>query len=696
MTDTEIIPATITTMEYHSPLPPTMDSVPGLTYFELNDTKKKDELVQKATVQLRCDFLKEGITDMTTKITQLQKELDNLRIETATTENVLCKFGEPDDRQLQALERRFHLHQQQFDQLLTSSFLLQKDINLNQQQPMTTSTSFTSNLSKMSSVFSSKKVTQHDENDDENEQLQQQSPNNNTILDNDDDMDEEDEKKMKRKQRVKQLRQEYQEQLKMYDPNWEDDGDDWRSIQFSIKDELEDKKKNKEKKSIIKKKPTTLSKKSTLNKSNNNNKNGVMSTSSSSSSIHQQLYNKPLSITSSTHYQQQQSNPHYNNFPLSPLPLEERKQSTMNLPTNNIYPPSTSLDTPPVTPIVANWIMDQQHQQPSSSSGHHHHPIDLPSSPTSPHPHRLSRTSLSKYELYNNNNNQNNNRMAISIASQPSLPPPSIISSTMHRLKSHRDAKKRRSQPLPYRHSLYDDVLNYFDYTSELGQDHDLNRDLNHLLSPTSSTQRQQRHLVDEENNNRTRRRRRRSNESHQRALSFHSSTSTSSSSIASSYMSLSSRPSIYSNLEANHQPWRHHQQLSPNYRRHDPYYKLNRNNNNNNKKRTRGGWNYGNGSRFSPLFYQLPLCALFIKQGILGLFSFLFGIVFGVFSYLLGGVQRILSWFKFLSVLSLALVISLGRGPSHMLASLDEGDYSDENINNEEDEDDYYMNHSF
>ncbi|CAO3638608.1 unnamed protein product [Cunninghamella echinulata] len=420
----------------------------------------------------------------------------------------------------------------------------------------------------------------------------------------------------------------------------------------------------------------------------------MISTSSSSSSIQQQFYNKPPSVTSSTHYRQQQINHHYNSLPLSPSPMEQRNQSTMNLPINNIYPPSTSLDTPPVTPIVANWIMDQQHQQPSSSSEHYHHPIDLPSSPISPHPHRLSRNSLSKYDLYNNNN-----QMAISIASQPSLSSPSIISSTMHRLKSHRDAKKRRSQPLPYRHSLYDDVLNYFDFSSELGQDHDLNRDLNHLLSPTSSTQRQQRqhqHLVEEENNNRIRgrTRRRRSNESHQRTLSFHSSTSTSSSSIASSYMSLSSRPSIYSTLETNHQPWRHHQQLSPNYRRHDPYYKLNRNNNN--KKRTRGGWNYSNGSRFSPLFYQLPLCALFIKQGILGLFSFLFGIVFGVFSYLFGGVQRILSWFKFLSVLSLALVISLGRGPSHMLASLDEGDYSDENINNEEDEDDYYMNHSF
>ncbi|CAO3638612.1 unnamed protein product [Cunninghamella echinulata] len=247
MTDTEVIPTTTSTKEFHSPLPPTMDTVPGLTYFELNDTKKKDQLVQKATVQLRCDFLKEGI--------------DNLRIETATTENVLCKFGEPDDRQLQALERRFHLHQQQFDQLLTSSFLLQKDINLNQQQPMTTSTSFTSSLSKMSSVFSSKKITQqHDDNnnddDDDNdndEQLQQKAAINNTILDNNDDMDEEDEKKMKRKQRVKQLRQEYQEQLKMYDPNWEDDGDDWRSIQFSIKDELEDKKKIKIKNQLLKK-----------------------------------------------------------------------------------------------------------------------------------------------------------------------------------------------------------------------------------------------------------------------------------------------------------------------------------------------------------------------------------------------------------------------------------------------------------
>jgi hypothetical protein len=45
---------------------------------------------------------------------------------------------------------------------------------------------------------------------------------------------------------------------------------------------------------------------------------------------------------------------------------------------------------------------------------------------------------------------------------------------------------------------------------------------------------------------------------------------------------------------------------------------------------------------------------------------------------YLLNGVNKGLSWFKFLGVLSLALLISLGRGPDHMLLSLDDMDYLD------------------
>ncbi|CAO3614323.1 unnamed protein product [Cunninghamella blakesleeana] len=659
-----------------------MASVPGLAYFELNDNKKrKDELIKKSTDQIRCSFLKEGILEITTKISQLQKDLDDIRIEAITTENVLCKYDEPDDRQLQALERRFHSHQQQFDQLLSSSLLNQDHYHLpsqqqQQQQHMTASTSFTSTLSKVNHRRKKKKHPHSNEKENNNNDNNDNDNDDDEEKDEDEEKEEEeiiDDKKLKRRQRIKQLRQEYLQQLKAYDPNWEEDEGDWKSIQFSIKDgddhdhDIKEKEmikgkgkgkgknendhpKKKEKKPI-KKKPTLTTKK--------NKKNGMSpspTTSSSSFPSTKQSMKKKQDMqddTSSIHSIIKKKKPNsldHTNHPLSPpitSSFEQQQAMMMKLPMNNIYP-STSLDTPPITPIVASWIMDQQHQNENmhaypSMNDHFsppHSPLPFQQRPTSSsHPNRLSRSSLSKYDFYHSHQNRK------SISSQPS-----IISSTRHPFKY-------ANQQQQHRHSLYDDVMKYIDTSSTIRNDHGLNQDIYQLLSPRT--------------------------ENHQRSLSFHSSSS------------MTSPSSFYSTSEINSH-WQ-------------PYNNNNNNNNNNNRmmmnesryrrKRSKSNQSYyiinnnqhhPRGVGFSPLFYQLPLVALFIKQGIFGIFSILFHILFGIFSFLLGGIQRILSWFKFLSVLALAFIISLGRGPSHMLRSLDEMDYLDDENNNEMDENDH------
>ncbi|KAI8337226.1 hypothetical protein BC941DRAFT_427107 [Chlamydoabsidia padenii] len=66
-----------------------------------------------------------------------------------------------------------------------------------------------------------------------------------------------------------------------------------------------------------------------------------------------------------------------------------------------------------------------------------------------------------------------------------------------------------------------------------------------------------------------------------------------------------------------------------------------------------------------SSVYHQMRLYSLLANHGMTRLSR-----------YLLDGIKKGLSWCKFLSVLSIALLISLGRGPNHMLLSLDDLDY--------------------
>jgi hypothetical protein len=63
--------------------------------------------------------------------------------------------------------------------------------------------------------------------------------------------------------------------------------------------------------------------------------------------------------------------------------------------------------------------------------------------------------------------------------------------------------------------------------------------------------------------------------------------------------------------------------------------------------------------------YHQIRLCSILANHGMTTLSR-----------ALLDGVKNGLSWCKFLSVLTVALLISLGRGPDHMLLSLDDMDY--------------------
>ncbi|KAI8092515.1 uncharacterized protein BX664DRAFT_347795 [Halteromyces radiatus] len=214
----------------------------SLSYYE-NNPKAKDELIQKATVRLRCRLLQEGLTDANSKVSHLLSELDNLRIELATTENVLSKFGDPDDRQIQALERRFNTHQLQLDNLLANSRIHQEKEQVTKPSlpanAVSASTSFSSTLSRMSSIFSSRQKSvkkkpststaagmvtlQHSESSDTC------STSDDDLMDATPSVQEAHERRIQRRRRVKQLRQEYQQRLRMYDPTWNEDNDDWKS-----------------------------------------------------------------------------------------------------------------------------------------------------------------------------------------------------------------------------------------------------------------------------------------------------------------------------------------------------------------------------------------------------------------------------------------------------------------------------------
>ncbi|KAI8340125.1 hypothetical protein BC941DRAFT_500687 [Chlamydoabsidia padenii] len=186
-----------------------------------HDSPSRHELIHMASIRLRRRQLEEGLSGAKSKVTRLQSELDDLRIELTTTESVLSKFGQPDDRQLQALERRFNTHQQQLDHLLSScanhiDSLTKPSLPDN---AVTASTSFSSTLTRMSSIFSSK---------------QQQTPSVTSDISStytgSSSTQEDKDRRSRRRQRVKQLRQEYQQRLQVYDPTW---NGDWKSTSSS-------------------------------------------------------------------------------------------------------------------------------------------------------------------------------------------------------------------------------------------------------------------------------------------------------------------------------------------------------------------------------------------------------------------------------------------------------------------------------
>ncbi|ORX58959.1 hypothetical protein DM01DRAFT_1405558 [Hesseltinella vesiculosa] len=203
----------------------------------------REELISQATQRLRSKLLQDGLATIKDHLASMQQTMDELRLEIDTTASILTKFDPPDDRQLTALERRLQSHEQQFKQALHQA----------QQQPLpstpslpanaiSTSTSFSSTLSRMSSIFS--RSPTHDVNKKRHHSPSPTPPltlpdhphddddlNTTITSDNDNDatasVQAARDRRRRRRQRVQQLRREYQQRLRMYDPLW--NSDDWQS-----------------------------------------------------------------------------------------------------------------------------------------------------------------------------------------------------------------------------------------------------------------------------------------------------------------------------------------------------------------------------------------------------------------------------------------------------------------------------------
>lgn len=562
-----------------------------------SDSTFQNDLIQSATVRLRCRLLEESLCGAQSKVSHLQSELDDLRIELSTTENVLSKFGAPDDRQLQALERRFNSHQHQLDRLLSTNHTspIVPVVSPPPSKPslpanaVTASTSFSSTLSRMSSIFSTSQqkpfkkpsgiVTDYQHSESPS------STNYTATTSEDEDNDslatpsiqEARNKRSRRRRRVKQLRQEYQQRLRVYDPTWNvNDADtpstssaDTSSSNIKNKQQPPSQQKVQEQPSTATKPTIASAKKQSSSKQptpsaaparrppmpssqskpapaqclckRNTNKQDPSKGSKGASSTPRTFCNKePESVLLETP-----------KHPLSPIadettrttsPLHQHVDSSppSAAPDSNI---TTKEDDPPAQSHVLEWILEQRHhilkhqqqQQMNEDGNSNMDTLDLNDIP---------------------------DHSSASLKTKRSPPPPLAL------------RNKKRQQDQEYSSSgPFHDILRYLDTFSDFSYDTSLQQDLTDLLSP-------------------------------------------------------------------DHPP---------------PSYPV------------ASSDSYRTGQRPSSFYQQSRLCMVLANCGM----------VTGS-RYLLNGVNKGLSWFKFLGVLSLALLISLGRGPDHMLLSLDDMDYLD------------------
>ncbi|SAM06234.1 hypothetical protein [Absidia glauca] len=563
------------------------------------DSTSKSELIQKATVRLRCRLLEEGLCGAQSKVSYLQSELDDLRIELSTTENVLSKFGAPDDRQLQALERRFNTHQHQLDRLLSTNHIstMVPIVSPPPSKPslpanaVTTSTSFSSTLSRMSSIFSTSQqkpfknpsgiATDHQHRRSPPSSASSASSSNYTATTSEDEdndslaspsIQEARDKQSRRRRRVKQLRQEYQQRLRVYDPTWNVNGADTPSPSSVDTSSINSIKKKQQSPPQQKgQQPPSTATKPTIASARKRSsaKQPTLSTAPARRSPMPSSQSKPAPAqclckrhtnkqdpskghkgapsTSRTYCNKQPESVLLETpkHPLSPI-ADETTRTTSPLvqhadsPSPGAAPDSKPTIEPPSQSHVSEWLLQQRHylltHQQQDEDGYNEMDT-LDSHNISDHP-------------------------SPSLKARRSPPPPLALGST----KRQQGQDHSSSGP-------FHDILRYLDTFSDFSYDATLQQDLTDLLSP-------------------------------------------------------------------NHPPPTYPVALSDSSRA---------------------------GQRPSSFYHQTRVCRLLASCGMVG-----------GSRYLLNGVNKGLSWFKFLGVLSLALLISLGRGPDHMLLSLDDMDYLD------------------
>ncbi|ORZ21696.1 hypothetical protein BCR42DRAFT_408144 [Absidia repens] len=569
---------------------------PPLSYCP-GSPQAKDELINKAATRLRRRSLQRGIMDAKTK-------LDDLRIELSTTESVLSKFDDPDDRQLLALEQRFNTHQLQLD-LIMSACSTSKPEQQSQLKPqlqenaITASTSFSSTLSRIDSSVANDTCSTSEYGNQNDAQY--------TLSDLD-----AREKRMRRRRRVKQLRQEYQQRLQTYSPTWNTiDSNDRRLAPSKDSDknisdesmtvlsipapntESEQQKQVKQQQHHVttnttgKKRPLSKQTVSAMKKPMMTSTKPIQSkpaaamclckrkTTSKADPV-KHLDKAPSSSPSPTYHsnrpemvllETQKPPLSPSSQPLSsPSPPTAAKDETasttplLNTGVLALRPPSTLLsndDEPPRPSHVSDWILEQRQYHLHQRQQQHDDDNDEDDTSINGEEEEgawmKKETSIDSHQLNVTMDTGSNYDHTIL---KPSPPRMGFGTQTKHQLDQQST-------------SLLDDVLRYLDTMSDFGNDSGLQQDISHLLAPMGDF----------------------------------------APSICSSFSSSSSVSSSWSTS------------------------------------------------------------SLLTNHGTVGKYCS---------RYLVDGVNKSLSWCKFISVLSLALLISLGRGPDHMLLSLDDLDYLD------------------
>ncbi|KAI9015673.1 hypothetical protein CLU79DRAFT_765307 [Phycomyces nitens] len=192
----------------------------------------KNSLIEQATARLRRRLLEEDLLGVVNQVDDLQSQLDILRADAAATLDAVKKtkdqppnasnLDNSHDSQMKMFESRAEMFKTNLTILKTNPHVKGSDEPIK----MTPSTSFTSTLSKMSSLFSRAKrrlsvEASQSEAEDDVPRMQQPALDTMIACDPMAADDEAQQRRHRRRRRVRHCRERYLELMQSYDQDWD-------------------------------------------------------------------------------------------------------------------------------------------------------------------------------------------------------------------------------------------------------------------------------------------------------------------------------------------------------------------------------------------------------------------------------------------------------------------------------------------